>query len=84
MLVSLITVSLNPGPLIKSAMESVLAQRHDNIEHIIVDGGSTDGSIELIKAYNGHIASFRLEGMQKFSGQREKCCSEGIAYDDQK
>lgn len=61
MKVTLITVSLNPGRSIKTAIESVLSQHYDNIEYIIMDGGSTDGSLELIKSYNGHISSLHSE-----------------------
>jgi len=59
--VTLITVSLNPGHFIKTAIESVLSQRYDNIEYIIMDGGSTDGSIEIIKSYNGRISSLHSQ-----------------------
>jgi len=59
--VTLITVSLNPGRLIKTAIESVLSQRHGDIEYMILDGGSTDGSLELIKSYNGQISSVHSE-----------------------
>lgn len=45
---SIITICYNPGPVIRSAIESVLAQSHDEIEYIIVDGGSTDGTVELL------------------------------------
>lgn len=48
-LVTVITVTYNAGNLILDCIESVKAQSYPNIEHIIIDGGSTDGTIELIK-----------------------------------
>lgn len=49
MKVSIITTSYNRVGTIQGALESVLAQDYPNIEYIVVDGASTDGSIEAIK-----------------------------------
>lgn len=49
--VSIITVVLNNRDSLKETIESVISQKYDGIEYIIVDGGSTDGTIELIKEY---------------------------------
>ena len=49
--ISVITPSLNSGKYIEGAIQSVLAQHYPNFEHIVVDGGSTDGTIEIIKKY---------------------------------
>jgi glycosyltransferase involved in cell wall biosynthesis len=46
---SIITICYNPGPVVRSAVESVLGQSYPNIEYIIVDGGSTDGTLEWLK-----------------------------------
>ncbi|MDB4142968.1 glycosyltransferase [Akkermansiaceae bacterium] len=46
---SIITICFNPGPVVQSAVESVLCQSYPDVEYIIVDGGSTDGTVELIK-----------------------------------
>lgn len=48
--VSVITVCFNPGPVVLHAIESVQRQDYASIEHIVVDGGSTDGSAELIRS----------------------------------
>jgi len=50
-LISIITPSLNSALFIAEAVESVLSQDYPNFEHIIIDGGSTDGTRELLCAY---------------------------------
>ena len=47
--VSLITPSYNPGPHLLAAIESVLGQDYPNIEYFVMDGGSTDGTVELLQ-----------------------------------
>jgi glycosyltransferase involved in cell wall biosynthesis len=49
--VSIITPSLNRADMIADAIESVLEQNYSDFEHIIVDGGSTDGTSDLLKRY---------------------------------
>lgn len=47
-LVSIVTPSLNQGRYLREAIESVRAQTHTPLEHIVVDGGSTDGTLEIL------------------------------------
>jgi len=47
--VSVITVCYNSEKTIASTLDSIASQTHDNIEHVIVDGGSTDGTINIVK-----------------------------------
>jgi len=50
-LISIITPSLNRAEFIEEAIQSVLDQDYPNVEHIIVDGGSTDGTLEVLARY---------------------------------
>lgn len=51
MKVSIITPCLNSAKTIRQAIESVLNQTYQNIEYIVVDGGSTDSTLDIIKEY---------------------------------
>lgn len=51
MKLSIITINYNNAEGLRKTLASVAAQTYPNIEHIIVDGGSTDGSVEVIEAY---------------------------------
>ena len=55
LLVSIITPSYNQGRFIRETIESVLSQDYDNIEYIVVDGVSTDNSLDIIKEYQGRL-----------------------------
>jgi glycosyltransferase involved in cell wall biosynthesis len=54
--VSVITVVRNAVDKIESTIKSVLSQNYDNIEYIVIDGASTDGTIEIIERYRDRIA----------------------------
>lgn len=56
MKVSLITVTYNAAEFIQDCIESVIMQDYSDIEYIIIDGGSNDGTVEIIQKYEAHLA----------------------------
>ena len=55
MKVSIITVTYNSEKYLQDCINSILSQHHPDIEHIIVDGGSTDNTLAIIKSYGNKI-----------------------------
>jgi len=54
--ISIITPTYNQAAYIESTIMSIIGQNYPNLEYIIIDGGSTDGTVEIIKKYEKHIA----------------------------
>ncbi|SFW36919.1 glycosyltransferase family 2 protein [Selenomonas ruminantium] len=54
--ISIITVSFNAAKTIRQTIESVLEQTYCDIEYIIIDGASTDGTVDIVKSYGERIA----------------------------
>lgn len=54
--VSVVTISFNQAAFLEQAIRSVVNQGYPNLEYIVIDGGSTDGSLEIIEKYKSHFA----------------------------
>jgi len=68
--ISIIMPVLNRKTMIARAIQSVLKQQYPNIELIVLDGGSTDGTVDVIEQYQQHIAYWH--------SQPDGCCTESI------
>src|SRR5262249_52479535 len=81
---SIITPSYNHGRYIERTIRSVLEQGYPNLEYVIVDGGSTDETLEIIKAYEDQLAWWVSErdGGQSSAINRaiERTTGEIVAY----
>jgi glycosyltransferase involved in cell wall biosynthesis len=91
-LVSIIIPSFNQSRFIEETLESVISQDYPNIELIVIDGGSTDGSVEIIKRYADKIDYWESEkdrgqshainkGYEKSTGQIVNwLCSDDVLF----
>jgi glycosyltransferase involved in cell wall biosynthesis len=66
--ITIVTPSFNQGQFIEPTIQSVLSQDYPDLEYMIIDGGSTDKSIEIIKKYEDRIALWKSE---KDNGQSD-------------
>lgn len=56
--ISIVTVSCNTVDTIEQTISRVVNQTYENIEYIIIDGGSADGTVDIIRKYEDEIASY--------------------------
>jgi len=54
--ISIVTPVYNQVKYLEEAIQSILSQGYPNLEYIIIDGGSTDGTVDIIKKYESHLA----------------------------
>ena len=60
--ISVITAVFNAKDTIEGTIDSILSQTYGNVELIVIDGGSTDGTVEIIEKYRNNLAVFVSEG----------------------
>jgi len=59
--ITVITISYNSAGTIEKTIKSVIEQTYGNIEFIVIDGNSKDGTVEIINRYNDKIDLLRIE-----------------------
>lgn len=64
--ISIVIPSYNQGKYLEESLKSIIQQQYQNVEIIVMDGGSTDNSVEVIKQYKDHITYWQS---QKDKGQ---------------
>ena len=82
--ISIVTVNFNQGEYLEACIQSVLNQGYPNLEYIIIDGGSKDNSVEIIRKYEDQLAYWVSEPDEnQYHGVRkglEKCTGEINAW----
>lgn len=73
MKISLITVTFNSAKTLVDTIESVLRQDYDDYEYLVIDGGSKDGTVDIIKQYEP-----RFDGKMQWISERDKGMYDGI------
>ena len=72
--ISIVTPSYNQAQFLEECIDSILSQKYKNFEYIIMDGGSNDGSVEIIKKYEKHLTFWQ----SKSDGGQYDAVNEGF------
>lgn len=80
-LVSIVTPSFNQGPFLEETLRSVELQHHRPIHQIVIDGGSTDGSVDLIRewAKRDHVTGYSFEWISERDRGHADALNKGFA-----
>jgi len=78
-LISIVTPSLNQAHFLSEALESVRGQTYGPIEHLVLDGGSNDGSTEVLSNFGGGNLSHSLWWRSSRDGGQSEALNEGFA-----
>lgn len=54
--ISIVTICFNSAKTIEETIKSVLAQGYDNLDYVIIDGASTDGTMDIVERYRSHFS----------------------------
>lgn len=73
MKISVITVTFNSGKTVKDTIESVLYQKYQDYEYLVIDGGSKDNTVDIIKEYEP-----KFEGRMRWISEKDKGMYDGI------
>lgn len=73
MKISVVTVTFNSGETVRDTIESVLIQEYSNYEYLVIDGGSKDDTVDIIKEYEP-----KFGGRMKWISERDKGMYDGI------
>ena len=73
MKISIITVTFNSAATVRDTIESVLKQEYQNYEYLVIDGGSKDNTVDIIKGYEP-----KFEGKMRWVSEKDKGMYDGI------
>ena len=73
MKISVITVTFNSAKTVRDTIESVLKQQYKDYEYLVIDGGSKDETVEIIKEYEP-----KFGGKMRWVSERDKGMYDGI------
>ena len=73
MKISVITVTFNSEKTVKDTIESVLKQKYQDYEYLVIDGGSKDNTVDIIKEYEP-----KFEGKMRWVSEKDKGMYDGI------